>query len=90
MAHINGQMTASGLAGALASVFTASMNQFVPDSNLKAIISVLAGMTASAIVFEFLSWSALLKLPSNAEPSKSLFRVSRVYRIKLTKQSNAN
>ena len=72
MAAVNGQLAASGLVGALTSLFIEVGSKLIPDGNLKSIISVMAGMTASLVAFEILSWFAILRLKSHRKVMSSL------------------
>jgi hypothetical protein len=62
MAAVNGQLAASGLVGALTSIFIGAANQVIPDGSMKSVITVLAGLTASLVAFELLSWLVVLRL----------------------------
>jgi predicted PurR-regulated permease PerM len=99
MAAVNGQLAASGLVGALTSLFISAGNMVVPDGNLKSLISVMAGMTASVVAFEILSWIVVLRLVRQRKVLNSLIpRLQELqttiqegiaHQIELMKQHNA-
>jgi hypothetical protein len=62
MSAANGQIAASGLMGALTSLFVGATEQILPGGHLKAVVSIMAGMTASVVTFEILSRIVLWRL----------------------------
>jgi hypothetical protein len=62
MPAANRQMAASAFIGALTSVFVTAASTFVSDPTLRPIVSIMAGLTASIVVFEILSWLVVLRL----------------------------
>lgn len=62
MPAANGQMAASAFIGALTSVFVTAASTLISDPTLRPVVSIMAGLTASIVVFEILSWIVVLRL----------------------------
>ena len=62
MATSKQSLTGAGLVRAITSLMTNATERLIPDGNFKALISILAGMIATLLVFEVMSWYALQRI----------------------------
>jgi len=62
VASVNAPLATSGFVGALTSLIVGTTDRLIPDSNLKSLISVAAGMFAALLWFGIMSWFVVLRL----------------------------